>query len=71
MPAVMDAIDRMTTSEKFDTMNYLWSSLAASGSDLAPAWHQHELEKTAARVASGIERPIPWNAAKEIIKGAF
>ncbi|MBQ7190465.1 MAG: addiction module protein [Kiritimatiellae bacterium] len=71
MPAVIEAIDRMTTSEKFDTMNYLWSSLAASGDNLSPAWHQHELEKTAARVASGIERPIPWKAAKEIIRGAF
>ena len=27
MPAVMEAIDRMTTSEKFETMEYLWSSL--------------------------------------------
>ena len=27
MPAVMEAIDHMTTSEKFETMDYLWASL--------------------------------------------
>ena len=71
MPAVLEAIDKMTTSEKFDTMSYLWSSLSIVQSDMAPAWHKKELEKTEARVASGIERSIPWGAAKEIIKNAF
>ena len=71
MPAVAEAIDKMTTAEKFDTMNYLWSSLSFSGDELVPDWHRRELEKTEARVAAGMERPIPWNAAKEIIKGAF
>ena len=71
MPAVMEAIDRMTTSEKFDTMNYLWSSLSASGDNLTPAWHERELARTAARVKAGNEHPISWRAAKEIIAGAF
>jgi hypothetical protein len=71
MPAVAEAIDKMTTAEKFDTMNYLWSSLSFSGDELVPDWHRRELEKTEARVAAGMERPIPWDAAKEIIKGAF
>ena len=30
MSAVAEAIDKMTTAEKFDTMNYLWSSLSIS-----------------------------------------
>ena len=71
MPVVLEAIDKMTTSEKFDTMNYLWSSLSVVQSDMVPAWHRQELENTEARVASGIERPIAWGAAKEIIKNAF
>ena len=71
MPAVMEAIDRMTTSEKLETMDYLWSSISSAGDNLSPAWHERELRKTEARVASGIERPIPWSAAKEILKGAF
>ena len=52
-------------------MNYLWSSLYKSGDNLVPDWHRRELAKTEARVAAGIERPIPWPAAKEIIKSAF
>lgn len=71
MSAVMEAIDRMTTSEKFDAMDYLWSSLSASGENLSPAWHERELSKTAARVEAGVERPISWSAAKEIIAGVF
>ena len=71
MPAVTEAIDKMTTAEKFDTMNYLWSSLSFSGDELVPDWHRRELEKTEARVAAGMERPISWDAAKEIIKGEF
>ena len=71
MPAVKEAIDSMSTSEKFATMNYLWSSISASGDNLAPAWHEFELKKTEDRVAAGIERPIPWEAAKGILKGAF
>ena len=30
MPAVMEQIDRMTTGEKFKTMDYIWSSLKTS-----------------------------------------
>ena len=72
MLAILEAIDKMTTSEKFDTMIYLWSSLSIVQGDMAPAWHKKELEKTEARVASGVERSIPWGgAAKEIIKNAL
>ena len=28
MSAVMDQIDRMTTEEKFKTMDYIWSSIS-------------------------------------------
>ena len=64
MPAVREAIDKMSTSEKFQTMDYLWQSLSSEGEALSPAWHQRELAETEARVACGQERPIPWEAAK-------
>ena len=35
MPAVMEAIYRMTTAEKFETMDYLVSSISAAGEDLS------------------------------------
>ena len=37
MPAVMEQIDRMTTEEKFKTMDYIWSSLWSQVSGLARA----------------------------------
>ncbi len=39
MPAVMEAIDKMTTEEKVEIMNYLWGTLAASGEQFVPVWH--------------------------------
>ena len=39
MPAVMEAIDKMTTEEKVEVMNYLWGTLAASGEQFVPVWH--------------------------------
>ena len=33
MPAVMEAIDKMTASEKFRTMECLWSSLRSFSTD--------------------------------------
>lgn len=71
MPTVMEAIDHMTTSEKFETIDYLLSSISKAGEHTSPAWYERELKKTQARVAAGIERSISWTAAKEILKGAF
>ena len=39
MPAVMEAIDRMSTAEKVDVMNYLWAALSKSGKRFVPVWH--------------------------------
>ena len=61
MPTVMEAIDGMTTSEKIDAMNHLWASLSSSGDNLTPAWHEHELAKTAALAEAGVESPVPWD----------
>jgi hypothetical protein len=39
MPAVMEAIDRMSTAEKVDVMNYLWAAISKSGESFVPVWH--------------------------------
>ena len=31
MPAVMEAIGKMTTAEKVEVMNYLWVAVASAG----------------------------------------
>jgi len=67
MPKVMQAIDQMSAAEKLQTMDYLWTSLSTSATDDSPAWHQQELAATEARVAAGIEKPIPWRAARAFL----
>ena len=67
MPAVLEAIDKMSVREKFETANYIWSSLSQVA-DLIPTWHGDELSKTATRVAEGQEHPIPWAMAKELLR---
>ena len=39
MPAVKEAIDRMSTAEKVDVMNYLWAAISKSGERFVPVWH--------------------------------
>ena len=55
MPAVMEAIDRMSTAEKVDVMNYLWAAIFQSGERFVPVWHiaksQGESEPVRKRVS--------------------
>ena len=46
MPAVMEQIDRMTTAEKFKTLDYIWSSISVSDDVKFPVWHERELKAT-------------------------
>lgn len=39
MPAVMEAIDRMSTNEKVEVLNYLWAAISKSGESFVPVWH--------------------------------
>ena len=39
MPAVIEAIDKMSTAEKVDVMNSLWAVLSRSGERFVPVWH--------------------------------
>ena len=67
MPVGLEAIDKMSVREKFETMNHILSSLSQSD-DFIPAWHDAELAKTSDSVARGQERPIPRTLAKEILR---
>ena len=67
MPAVLEAIDRMSAREKMETANYIWAALSRT-SDQIPSWHADELSKTAMRVSEGQEHPIPWSMAKELLR---
>ncbi len=52
MPAVMEAIDHMTTSEKIETIDYLLSSISKAGEDLSDEW-RNEVARRHEEVVSG------------------
>ena len=53
MPAVLEAIDKMSVSEKVNTMEYIWNALAAHYTESTPAWHAEVLEARRRKVDSG------------------
>ena len=55
MPAVMEAIDRMTSDERVKTMEYLWAAMTATAEPEPSAWHGDVLIERRRRVASGEE----------------
>lgn len=55
MPAVMEAINRMSSEEKIKTMEYLWASMTAVAEPKPPAWHGDILSERRRRVAAGEE----------------
>ena len=58
MPAVMEAIDRMSSDERVKTMEYLWAAMTATAEPESPAWHGDILAERRRRVAAGEEHFI-------------
>lgn len=67
MPAVMEAIDRMTTSEKFETIDYLVSSISAAGENLSDEWRS-EVVRRHEEVLRGDLELVPFD---ESLRKAF
>jgi len=55
MPAVMEAIDRMSATERVKTLEYLWAAMTAVAAPEPPPWHADVLEERRRRVAAGDE----------------
>ena len=65
MPAVMEAIDRMTAEEKIQTMDYLWSQIESSETGfIPPPWHEHELARREALYKAGKVPVYDWSDVK-------
>ncbi len=63
MPAVMEAIDKMSPDERVKTMKYLWAAMTAAAEPEPPVWHGDILAERRSRVAAGEERFIPLGEA--------
>ena len=55
MPAVMEAIDKMSSEERIKTMEYLWAAMTADAEPESLAWHGDILAERRRRVATGEE----------------
>ena len=71
MPAVMEAIDRMSSDERVKTMEYLWSAMTATAEPEPPAWHGDVLAERRRRVAAGEEKFIPLEEAMRQLREEF
>lgn len=63
MPAVQEAIDRMSFADKVKTMEYLWAAMTADAEPEPPAWHEDVLAARRRRVEAGEEHFIPLEEA--------
>jgi hypothetical protein len=70
MPAVMEAIDRMTSDERVKTMEYLWAAMTAVAAPEPPAWHGDVLAERRRRVQSGEEEFITIAESKRRLREA-
>jgi hypothetical protein len=65
-------IEKMSRTEKLQTMEAIWADLSKSETDLeSPAWHNDVLKETEARVAAGQERIADWETAKRELRKRF
>ena len=65
MLPVLQAIDNMTSAEKIQTMDYLWTALEASSNDYTPpAWHARELARRRALYEAGKVPVYDWTEVK-------
>jgi Putative addiction module component len=62
-------LDRMSTAEKLRAMEEIWADLSRHEAQLeSPAWHQQVLQEREARVESGRESYVDWEAAKAALR---
>ena len=47
MPAIKDALTKMSTAEKLQVMEFLWSALSSHYQVESPAWHDAVLDERA------------------------
>lgn len=68
MPAVMEAIDKMTPDERVKTMEYLWTVMTAVATPEPPAWHSQVLAERRRRAESGEEEFITIAESKRRLR---
>ncbi|MBQ6141847.1 MAG: addiction module protein [Kiritimatiellae bacterium] len=66
MPVIKEAIDKMSTAERVQTMEYLWSVLSSYYDTKVPEWHANVL---AERENAPEDEFEDWETAKKELRG--
>ena len=65
-------LDKMTVAEKLRAMEALWADLSRNEAAFeSPAWHGDVLHDREAKVKSGKETFMDWEAAKKQLRETF
>ena len=65
-------IKQMTRVEQLQVMELIWRELTANAETIqSPEWHKELLDATESRYASGQEKPLDWNIAKQKLRERF
>ena len=68
MPAILQEIDKMTTTEKVSTMEYLWNALQSHYVASMPDWHGDVLARRRAKIESGDASFMTVDEAEALIE---
>ncbi len=62
-------LDRMSVAEKLRAMEMLWADLSRNDAQVeSPAWHENVLRDRDAKIESGAEKFMDWEAAKKQLR---
>lgn len=64
MPAVIEAVQNMSTEEKFLVIDMLWRDIAASNEEYAPQRHFDVLREREQSLADGTAKLLDWGDVK-------
>jgi hypothetical protein len=65
-------LEQMTTAEKLQAMEALWADLSRDEANVpSPSWHEGVLKEREARLKSGEETALDWEAAKHELRERF
>jgi putative addiction module component (TIGR02574 family) len=63
-------LQKLPIHERLQLVEDLWDSIALGDSDLpVPQWQKDELDRRAEKFDANPGRGIPWETAKDIIRG--
>ena len=65
------ALEKMSLSEKIMTIEMIWEDISSNNSNISsPDWHENVLKIRDENIASGKDKLIDWEVAKQQLREA-